>query len=181
LTVDGKSRAAPLTVKMDPRVPASTEILNEQFSLSISCYKNSEQTRKTRHEIHSIQNQIHDRMGKVSDKNVLASLAQADTTLLKLSGDGGMEDLDVMYGSSDASKPETETLTGVRTKFLYLMLLVQNADAKPTAEQEESFGKEKEILSALMNRWAAFGQSEIPKLNAALQSVHADPLEENRQ
>jgi hypothetical protein len=60
-----------------------------------------------------------------------------------------------MYGSVYAGPAETESVVGLQEKFLFMLNLLQAADAKPTAQARDAVGALQQMLAALEARGKA--------------------------
>jgi hypothetical protein len=55
-----------------------------------------------------------------------------------LRGNGAPEYGDILYGSIRETSVERETIVGLQEKLLYMLSLLQSADARPTAQAVEA-------------------------------------------
>ncbi|MFM8741637.1 MAG: hypothetical protein ACKOC0_15760, partial [Cytophagales bacterium] len=63
---------------------------------------------------------------------------------LALRGMGNPESPDVLYGSITQSSVEKETIVSLQEKLLYLLAVLQGADAKPTKQMMEAIERLRE-------------------------------------
>ena len=84
-------------------------------------------------------------------------------------GSGVPENPDVLYDSITAVDPSQETLVGLQQKLLFMMNLLQAADARPTTQAVEAVKKLTAMVPALGIRW---GRNAIVKVVPA--SVRCD-------
>ena len=136
LTVDGVARQRLLQVRLDPRVKIAPEDLGAQTDTSLACYR-------AYHELQDIREAIDTRP------------PEARKALMALRGDGEPEDDDVLYGNATAVPPERETIVGLQQKFLYMLTLLQGADARPTPQAQTGIRELQKSLAALKLRWNA--------------------------
>ncbi len=78
--------------------------------------------------------------------------------LTKLRGQGLPGDPDILYDSIAAAAAGEETATGLQEKFLYLLNLLQAADARPTTQATAAVRALERALDAL--------QSELRRMAA---------------
>jgi hypothetical protein len=71
----------------------------------------------------------------------------------KLRGEGEPEEPDTLYGSITETSQEQETVVGLQQKFLYVLKLLQQADARPTSQVLDAVQKLQERLRSLARRW----------------------------
>ena len=64
-------------------------------------------------------------------------------------------DPDVLYDSIYAEPEATETVVGLQEKFLYLLNLLQAADARPTTQARDAVAALQNRVLALEARWMA--------------------------
>jgi photosystem II stability/assembly factor-like uncharacterized protein len=67
--------------------------------------------------------------------------------------EGEPEEPDTLYGSINETPLEEETVVGLQQKFLYLLKLLQQADARPTSQSLDAVEKLRERLRFLARRW----------------------------
>jgi photosystem II stability/assembly factor-like uncharacterized protein len=134
LAVDGTVLEKELEVRMDPRVEMSPEDLRLQSENSLACYRGYLEAQQIREAI--------DALG-----------AERREALMAFRGEGNPEEPDTLYGSITEVTPEKETVVGLQQKFLYMMKLLQQADARPTTQALEAVEKLQERLRVLTRRW----------------------------
>jgi hypothetical protein len=75
-----------------------------------------------------------------------------------LRGAGEPGDPDILYGSIYEAPADEETVVGLQHKLLYILNILQGADARPTPQALEAVAKLQETLAALEERWEALRQ-----------------------
>ena len=134
LTVDGAVLQRALDVRLDPRVRIAAADLRAQTNASLACYR-------AYHELQVIREAID------------ARSADARKALMALRGSGEPDDQDVLYGSITAVPADRETVVGLQNKFLYLITLLQGADARPTPQALAAVAELQKTLAAMKDRW----------------------------
>lgn len=167
LNVDGKKLVQQLVVKMDPRVTSPADALTQQFVLSMTCYRGLNELRTIMEEMRGLQSQTESLVGKIPDTRLKDSLSAFGKKLAALEGESP-DELDVMYASVTDTQPESETVGELQQKFLYLMILIQNADVRPTASQAASVRGAAAGLSVVKGLWEKFQTVELARLNDEL-------------
>jgi hypothetical protein len=119
VTADGVTREAPLPVRLDPRVRVTTEDLALQARYSLQLLNASAAAQALR--------------DTVDQRLARAPAAQRDA-VLRLLGEGEAANPDTSYGSITAVPPERETIVSLQEKLAYMLKLLQQADARPTAQ-----------------------------------------------
>jgi hypothetical protein len=134
LTVDGAVLERRIEVRLDPRVEVSREDVQLQTDKSLACYRGYLEAQAIREAIDAL------------------SPEQREARM-KLRGKGAPEEPDTLYGSIVETPPEEETVVGLQQKFLYLLKLLQQADARPTAQALDAVEKLQKRLLVLARRW----------------------------
>lgn len=176
LTVGGKSFTQPMTVQMDPRVTTPGEALKEQFDLSMVCYEGLQQVQGARQQINKARSQIQSllRAGNVGElKETLNTVGRKASAI---DGTGWAEDVDILYFAAYATSRKEETLAGLQTKLLYLMTLLQGADAQPTSQAVNGVRDQQQSMKEVLGRWTELKGKELKLLNEALRKANVSPL-----
>jgi hypothetical protein len=134
LTVDGLVLDRRIEVRLDPRVETSEEDVRLQTESSLACYRGYLEAQQIRESIDALP-------------------PERRETLIPFRGEGAPEDPDTLYGSVRESPPEKETVVGLQEKFLYMLKLLQQSDARPTSQALDAVAKLKERLRILARRW----------------------------
>ena len=160
LTANGKTLIAPLTLKMDPRVTASKEELEILFRLESRLAEAVTDSSKADLEAHSAREQI----------EKLSKNAAADAKEMLEKQDKELESL--LNGKEKSAAAEGEAgLDDVAEQAVGLYGQVGQADAAPTAAQQQAgehiAAESKEVLE----RWERIKSSSLPALNRKLTAA----------
>ncbi|MGB7641168.1 MAG: hypothetical protein WBL82_07775 [Terriglobales bacterium] len=157
ISVDGESAEQPLRVVMDPRSPATAEVLTQQFALAQQIYGEALVARRTLAEIKSAQKQVAgiQRRG-VQSAELKSSLADAQATLEKIVANK-------VNGS--AHDPGLE---GASTNLGSALRVVESGDRAAPEQAVELYEESSEEIKARTGEWAAFKQKTLPELNRRL-------------
>jgi hypothetical protein len=141
LNVDGVVQEKELIVRMDPRVDATTEDIRLQQEYSMRCYQAYERLQVARD---AIDQRLQDPAGtwKAGEKE----------RLQQFRGNGEPGYGDILYGSIRETTPEKETIVGLQEKWLYMLSVLQSADARPTEQVMRSVTQLESIQKQLMDR-----------------------------
>jgi hypothetical protein len=121
INIDGFVMEKTLDVKMDPRVSISEDDLNMQSKYSMICYQ--------------AYNKLQLLRDSIDEKIKSPSLsAESITTLKRKRGSGAPGGGDILYGSIYESSNEKETIVGLQEKLLFMLHILQTADARPTPQ-----------------------------------------------
>lgn len=140
LTVDGVATDRPLDVRLDPRVNIAPADLQRQTDLSMACYRGADRAQEIRAAIDS------------ALRSPVADATRRDA-LQRLRGPGMPGDPDILYESISAVPEGEETTVELQQKFLYMLNLLQAADARPTRQAAEAVRALEKALEALSRRW----------------------------
>jgi hypothetical protein len=142
LLADGQVQEKTIDVRMDPRVMASAEDLRLQSDYSMRCYKAYEALQDIREQIdQSLTNPAF--QWKPGQKEQWQGLR----------GNGAPGYGDILYGSIREQALEKETIVGLQEKFLYLISLLQSADARPTGQLMKSVSSLEKRQQEMLGRW----------------------------
>ena len=171
LKVDGKTFTQTFTVKMDPRVAAPEEVLQEQFNLSMMCYNGLNQVAVVRERINDVRARIQSILKEGGDKAWKDLLNRAGKKVSALDGTAWTEDVDVLYDAEYATRGNEETLAGLQRKLLLLMGILQGADAKPTSQVLAAVHEQQERLKEVLARWEQLkqGTGDLMTIHQSLQ------------
>ncbi|MEM9758890.1 MAG: glycoside hydrolase [Pseudomonadota bacterium] len=119
LTVDGAVYENGLSVVLDPRVEISGADLELQTRYSLQVLRASERVQRLRERI---------------DEELVAASGSRREHLLALRGEGDAENPNISYGSITESPLEAESIVGLQEKLIYMLKILQTADARPTTQ-----------------------------------------------
>ena len=154
----------------------SDAILKEQFDLSRSCYRSLNELQSVLKQIHSLRNQITQLTPKIKDDPLRDTVTSLGRNLRALEGDGPPQEVDIVYFTVQGGKSVKETVNGLQTKLLFLMQLLQGADAAPTDAQRLGVRDEMEMYQIMMERWKSFLSTKVQEINLLLKNKQLEPL-----
>ncbi len=171
LTTNGQTSTQTLNVKMDPRVVAPKEVLQEQFDLSMTCYNGLNQVGGVRKKINEVRAAIQSILKEGGDKDWKGLLNRAGKRASAVDGSVWTEDVDPLYDVEYATRSNEETLAGIQRKLLLLMGIVQGADAKPTSQVIAAVRDQQKGLTDILARWERLktGTGDLMIINQELQ------------
>ncbi len=145
LSVDGEVQEKKISVRLDPRVTISEADLTLQTKYSATCYQAYNQLQKIRETIDE----------KLANQKMKWPKGKKEQ-VIAFRGSGLPDNPDVLYGSISATSLENETLVSLQEKLLFLMVLLQNADAKPTSQAMAGVDTLSKRMEEMISRWSAF-------------------------
>ncbi len=166
LTANGKSYSQSLTIKMDPRVKTPLAGLQQQFKLSNDLYTQLLTLSPAAEEAGAVRKQLKDLQPKATGES-LAAIKALDQKLQALAG-----------GASRRPGAGTEppTLGGLKTKFLTLFGVFQEADVAPSTQAAAAVADLQKQLPPLMQRWSTVKGQDLPALNKQLKDANLPEL-----
>jgi hypothetical protein len=85
------------------------------------------------------------------DESIAAGGGHGQIAALRGAGEPG--DPDILYGSIYETPVDEETVVGLQHKLLFILNILQGADARPTPQALEAVVKLQVTLEALEERW----------------------------
>jgi hypothetical protein len=166
LTANGKSYSQPLTIKIDPRVKTSLAGLQQQFKLSTDLYMQLLTLSPAAEQAGALRKQLKDLQPKATGE-ALAAIKSFDQKLQALAGGATRR---------PGAGTEPPTLGGLKTKFLTLFGVFQEADVAPSTQATAAVADLQKQLPPLMDRWKAMQAQDIPALNKQLKNANLPEL-----
>ena len=138
LTTDGQTIEKTVEVRLDPRVEITPESLQLQTDLSLRCYNGYLEAQEIREAL---------------DTELATAVNERQKLLEALRGTGAPGEPDVLYDYIQAAPAGEETLVDLQYKFLWVMYVLQGADARPTTQSREAVTALEHSLGDLVLRW----------------------------
>ncbi len=176
LTVNGTTYAQPFTVNMDPRVKTPAKGLQQQFDLSMQCYRGLRQVYETMLQLRSLRMQLKPLIDQSAPGVLLDSLTALNRKAALIEGGEAAREIDIMYFSVQGSRGQEENFAGLQTKLAYLMLLLQSADATPTTQAVAAVHESQQSLKEVLGRWSELKKKDLPMLNEQLKKAGRSPI-----
>jgi hypothetical protein len=164
---------------MDPRVTTPAAAIREQFDLSMACHRGLDEIQGLIRENRSVRSQIAALKSKATDAagaELRDSLSSLERKLTASEGGGPPDDLDIVYTSVRDDKVVRETLNGVQTRLLYVMMLLQAADAQPTDAQASAAREGERVVRTIGEQWTAFKGGPLANVNRMLKQAGLEEL-----
>lgn len=162
LTVNGKSYSQPLIIKMDPRVKTPAAGLQQQFKLSSNLYTQLLSLSPAMEQAGDLRKQLKELQAKASG-NTLTAVKALDQKVQALAGGAARR---------PGAGTEQPTLGGLRTRYLALFGVLQEADVMPSTQVSEAAADLQKQLPPVMKRWNELKSQDIPALNKQLKSAN---------
>jgi hypothetical protein len=174
LTVDDKSYAQPLAVKMDPRIMASLADLAKQFEMQSGAVEGMNESYETLQHVQSVRAQLKDRAAKAGKSALENAIAALDKQAAELEGGAQRS----FFGVPPRGK-QPENLSTLNQHFGAILAVADSADAAPTTQAAAIYKELGDTLESLLSRWTKLRQDEIPNLNTLLKKANLPPIDAN--
>jgi photosystem II stability/assembly factor-like uncharacterized protein len=174
LTANGKSSAQQLTVKMDPRIGATEDVLRQEFVAASRISARLGEVAAAQERAEELQKEIAARKNEAGgNAEVSASLTELAHKIDEVHGVPGEEE----FGFFGLRLPDTEpiTLHKVATTLTALLMIVDGADAAPTADARTAAEKWEAAGAEVLTRWKAV-ESNLAPMNTKLERAKLQPL-----
>jgi photosystem II stability/assembly factor-like uncharacterized protein len=167
LTVNGKTYAQPLTIKMDPRVKTPLEGLAQQFDIAYISYERMRNIREAQEQIGNLRRQLAALKERARRPAITEAIAELDKKVSALEGAGGGG----FRGGGAGAGGGEPTLTRLSGEFSSLMNLVEGADVPPTTQAVTAFNEVQKTYVMLFARWSEIKQEDVRELNNLLRQA----------
>jgi photosystem II stability/assembly factor-like uncharacterized protein len=174
LTANGKSTSQPLTVKMDPRIGTPEDALQREFVTASRVSARLGEVAAAQARAEELQKQIAARKAEAGgNAEVSAALAELARRLTEVNGAQGEEE----FGFFGLRPPGAEpgTLHKVAAALTGLLMIVDGADAAPTADAQRAAEQWEAAGADVVARWKAV-EGDLAGVNAVLQKAKLQPL-----
>src|SRR6266851_4596513 len=169
LTVDGRSYAAPIEVKMDPRVKVTPLALGQQIALEKQIVDAMNQSFAAVSQIRGMRDQLKTVLSQIKPGTADAALSEAASALDKKAAE--------LIAVEEQYPPVGIVSAASLNGALGLLLrLVEGADAAPTAQANETFIIYKRLLDEQFAKWDQLRAKDIPALNGLLRQRQMPPI-----
>jgi hypothetical protein len=156
LTVDGQVYRQPITVKLDPRVPYSTQELQRQLDLGQEITARMNATYRGYNQAAQLHSEVADRVANLKQSGKSPEALAAAQTL-----EGKARELTDAAGPPAGMGPLNRDLTR-------LLVAVDQADTPPASALTEAFTGLCEDTHAALARWIDLRSKDLEQLNALL-------------
>ena len=162
LSVDGATMERPLHVTMDPRAAATSQILDQQFTLADSIYVQTLSSRKAMAELEGVESQLKkiEAGGQTNPPDLTQTLHDALAKLHTIKG-----------GDDDADGTETG-LSQANAGLGIALRMVESGDRTAPAQALEIFNEMSKAARQKIDAWQQYKRVELTRVNDALTRAH---------
>jgi photosystem II stability/assembly factor-like uncharacterized protein len=166
LTVDGQSQTQTLDVIMDPRSPATAEVLAQQFQLGQQIFDETILARRALAEISSIQKQLAE-----AQQTQAARSAEVKTALTE-----SQSSLDRILTGKEKPQEQGHGLQDAYKDLASALRVVEGGDRVVPSQAIALYTESSQQLKARITEWTTFKQTRLPDLNRQLRQANLAPI-----
>jgi photosystem II stability/assembly factor-like uncharacterized protein len=175
LTIDGKSYAQPLVVKMDPRIKTSLADLRKQFDMQSGSVEGMNESFEALAQVNSVRAQLKERAAKAGKGALADAITALDKQAAELEGAAQSSFFGLLPGAK-----QPENFSSLNQHFGGILGVADSADAAPTTQATVLYNELEDALEKLMARWTKIRQQEIATLNDSLKKAGLAPIDPNK-
>jgi photosystem II stability/assembly factor-like uncharacterized protein len=178
LTVSGKSYTQPLTVRNDPRSPASLADLRAQHALAIKLYDGIRESWEGYQQVSAMRTAV---TGLTRSESPAEVDTAATALLARLTLVGGSAGGRGRFGGGggfggQAGPPPPPNFAGVNGRLVRLLNTVENGDMAPNEPMLRAFASACAELGTVVSAWRAVQEKELAAFNAVLAKNTLKPV-----
>jgi hypothetical protein len=171
LTVDGKAQEQSLKVVMDPRSPATAEVLAQQLQLGQQIFGETVEARRALAEIDSVQKQLTEIQQKVGPQKLAeqnprlnAALAEAQSGLARI------------LTNKEHTAADGPGLQSAYTGLASALRVVEGGDRVVPSQVIAVYQESSQQVKTRIAEWMQFKQTKLTQLNQQLRKANFAPV-----
>ena len=171
LTADGKMQEQSLKVIMDPRSPATPEVLAQQLQLGQQMFGETIEARRALAEIGSVQKQLADIQQKLAQQKPETQSAQLKSALADAQSAVGK-----MLTNKEHAAEEGPGLQDAYAGLASALRVVENGDRAVPSQAIAVYKESSQQVKGRIAEWARFKQTKLAQLNQQLREANLAPI-----
>ena len=171
LTVDGKTQNQSLQIIMDPRSPATAEVLAQQLQLGQQIFGETVEARRALAEIGSIQKQLADLQQKLGQQKPGAQNAS-----LKLALAEAQSGIGEILMNKEHAADDSPGLQDAYTGLASALRVVESGDRAVPSQAIGVYRESSQQVKAGIAEWTRFKQTRLAQLNQQLRDANFAPI-----
>jgi hypothetical protein len=171
LTVDGKTQSQPLSVIMDPRSPATPELLEQQLQLGQQIFAETTEPRRALAEIASVQKRLADIQKKLEQEPSTAQNAQIKSAL-----SDAQSALARIVMNKENLAEEGPGLQDAYAGLVSALRVVESGDRAVPSQAIAVYKESSQQVKARIAEWTRFKQTNLVQLNKKLREADLSPV-----
>ena len=166
LTIDGKTQEQSLTVIMDPRSPATPEVLAQQLQMGREIFSETIGARRALAEVGSVQKQLAETQAKpgAQTAQLKSALADAQSAIGKI------------LKNRERGATDGPGLQDAYTGLASALRVVESGDRAIPSQAISVFNESSPQIKARIAEWTQFKQVKLASLNRQLQDAGLTPI-----
>jgi photosystem II stability/assembly factor-like uncharacterized protein len=162
LDVAGQSFTQPLEIKMDPRITAPVDQLDQQFRLASRICDAMNSTFASLAQVRSVRAQLRDLAHQAPKGEIADAIRALEEKVAPFE--------EATAGSGPAARQQT--FAQLNSQFAQLLAVVDGADAAPTQTAQDTTGDLQRSLTALQTQWDDLKARDVNTLNDQLRRAN---------
>jgi hypothetical protein len=171
LTVDGKTQSQSLKVIMDPRSPATSEVLAQQLKLGQQMFGETLDARRALAEIGSVQKQLADVQQKLGQQKMGAQSSELKSALTEAESTIGK-----ILTNKEHAADEGPGLQDAYAALASALRVVEGGDRAVPSQAIAVYQESSQQVKARIAEWARFKQTRLAQLNQQLREANLAPI-----
>ena len=171
LTVDGKAQDQSLRVVMDPRSPATPEVLTQQLQLGRQIFGETIEARRVLAEINSVQKQLADIQQKLVQQKAGPQSAQLKPALAE-----AQHGIGKILTNKEHTPPEYLGLQSASAGLASVLRVVEGGDRAVPSQAIAVYRESSQQAKARVAEWTQFKQTKLAQLNRQLRKANFAPI-----
>jgi hypothetical protein len=166
LTVDGKTQTQSLKVIMDPRSPATPEVLAQQLKLGQQMFSETIDARRALAEIASVQKQVAGIQQKLPLQNaqLKSALSEAESAIGKI------------LTNKEHAADESPGLQDAYAGLVSALRVVESGDRAVPSQAIAVYQESSPQVKARIAEWTRFKQTRLEPINQRLREADVAPI-----
>jgi photosystem II stability/assembly factor-like uncharacterized protein len=166
LTVDGQTQSQSLKIIMDPRSPATPEILQQQLRLGQEIFAEAREARRVLAEIGSVEKQLAGIEQMVDEKHAALKPALADAQL----------EIAKIRSNKQITPQQPGGLQEGYIELTAALRVVKGGDRAVPSQAIAVYQESSQQVKEGIVQWTAFKQTKLPQLNQKLREGNLAPI-----
>ncbi|MGA9528531.1 MAG: hypothetical protein WBS24_10480 [Terriglobales bacterium] len=183
LTVGGKTQSQALTVVMDPRSPATSEILAQQLQLGRQIFAETTEARRALAEIEWVQKQLAEIQKKLGQEassgqkaRIRSAVSESQSALANIVGSKEGSGKEAPALSPALSQALSPTLQDAYTGLVSALRVVESGDRAVPSQAIAVYKESSRDAKARLAEWVQFKQTKLAQLNRQLGDANMAPI-----
>ncbi len=176
LTVDGKAQEQSLKVVMDPRSPATPEVLAQQLQLGQQIFGETIEARRALAEINSVQKQVVDMQQKLEQQKLGKQKLAAQSARLKDALTIVQSGLGKILTNKEHTATEGPGLQSAYTGLASALRVVEGGDRDVPSQAIAVYKESSQQVQTRIAEWTQFKQTKLTQLNQQLRKANLAPI-----